>query len=31
VLLFFGVLGYACQCELDVIVTLTRWWSWVGN
>jgi len=31
VLLLFEVLGYACDCELDVIVTLTRWWSWIGN
>jgi hypothetical protein len=31
VLLFFGVLGYDCQCELDAIVTLTRWRSWIGN
>ena len=24
VLLFFGELDYDCQCELDVMVTLTR-------
>jgi hypothetical protein len=31
VLLLFGVLGYAWDCELCVIVTLTGWRSWIDS
>lgn len=31
VLLFLGMLGSTCQCELDVIFTLTRRRSWVDS